>query len=63
MKTMKIRKSDIETMTEIIMDYRNYLSEMDMQDDYCKAWKDKVDKLDDKLWDIINNKDLLLIEI
>lgn len=57
MKTMKIRKSDIETMTEIIMDYRNYLSEMDMQDDYCKAWKDKVDKLDDKLWDIINNKE------
>lgn len=53
---MKIRKSDIETMAEIIMDYRNYLSEMDMQDDYCKAWKDKVDKLDDRLWDIINNK-------
>lgn len=54
---MKIRKSDIETMAEIIMDYRNYLSEMDMQDDYCKAWKDKVDKLDDRLWDIINNKE------
>lgn len=53
---MKIRKSDIETMIEIIMDYRNYLSEMDMEDDYCKAWKDKVDKLDDRLWDIINNK-------
>lgn len=53
---MKIRKSDIETMTEIIMDYRNYLSEMDMEDDYCKAWKDKVDKLDDRLWNIINNK-------
>lgn len=57
MKTMKIRKSDIETMTEIIMDYRNYLSEMDMDDSYCKAWKDKVDELDDKLWDIINNKE------
>ena len=49
---MKLKKSDIKLMAEIIMDYKNYYLEIDVQDDCDKAWRDKVDKLDSKLWDI-----------
>ena len=55
---MKIKKSDIILMAEIIMDYKNYYLEIDVQNDCDKAWRDKVDKLDSKLWGILNNKNI-----
>ena len=55
---MKIKKSDLKLMTEIIMDYKNYYLEIDIQDDYDKAWRDKVDKLDSKLCDILNKQEV-----
>ena len=55
---MKLKKSDIKLMAEKIMDYKNYYLEIDVQDDCDKTWRDKVDKLDSKLWDILNNKNI-----
>lgn len=51
---MKIKKSDIELMAEIISDYKNYVCELDMSDEYIKEWMGKVDNLDDKIWKYLN---------
>lgn len=56
---MKLKKSDIKLMAEIIMDYKYYIYEL--SDDELKnisKWLNKVDKLDSKLWDILNNKNI-----
>ena len=37
---MKLKKSDIKLMAEIIMDYKNYYLEIDVQNDCDKAWRD-----------------------
>ena len=54
---MKLKKSDIKLMAEIIMDYKYYIYELsDGELKNISKWLNKVDKLDSKLWDILNNK-------
>lgn len=56
---MKIKKSDIKLMAEIIMDYKYYIYELsDGELKNISKWLNKVDKLDSKLWDILNNKNI-----
>lgn len=56
---MKLKKSDIKLMAEIIMDYKYYIYELsDSELKNISKWLNKVDKLDSKLWDILNNKNI-----
>lgn len=56
---MKLKKSDIKLMAEIIMDYKYYIYELsDGELKNISKWLNKVDKLDSKLWDILNNKNI-----
>lgn len=56
---MKIKKSDIKLMCEIIMDYKNYapdVEDISDNDTFLKNWMKKVDDLDSRLWKILNNE-------
>lgn len=56
---MKLKKSDIKLMAEIIIDYKYYIYELsDGELKNISKWLNKVDKLDSKLWDILNNKNI-----
>ena len=56
---MKLKKSDIKLMAEIIMDYKYYIYELsDGELKNISKWLNKVNKLDSKLWDILNNKNI-----